>query len=432
MRGVTDDTPPGWKRNTAIFLAGQTASLLGSMLVSYAVMWHLTLETRSGTVMMWSIVLGMLPQAFVSLFGGVWADRHNRKFLIIGADVAIAVVTLALAVTIASGVDDLWVIYLGLAVRSVFAGIHTPAVNAVIPQIVPSDQLLRINGLNQSIQSGMMLLAPILAGALYAALGIVAVFFVDVATAAVAVALLTLVPVSRVVRDAEARASEDGAAAERPGYFDDLVEGLRYIAHRASVRWFMVIFGVTVLLLGAPSYLTPLMVARTFGEEVWKLTANEVAWALGMLGTGLLLAVLGQRVTRPMRLVVLAVLAAGALTAALGLATDMWVFFAIGLGVAASFTLMTGPAFTVLQQTVEPEMQGRVFGFVGVVMAVAMPLSMVVFGPLADRFSVESLLVVAGLLLLAFMAGLWSVPAARHSLQRIAATTAEHAEVVAR
>ena len=174
MRGVTDDTPPGWKRNTAIFLAGQTASLLGSMLVSYAVMWHLTLETRSGTVMMWSIVLGMLPQAFVSLFGGVWADRHNRKFLIIGADVAIAVVTLALAVTIASGVDDLWVIYLGLAVRSVFAGIHTPAVNAVIPQIVPSDQLLRINGLNQSIQSGMMLLAPILAGALYAALGIVA------------------------------------------------------------------------------------------------------------------------------------------------------------------------------------------------------------------------------------------------------------------
>ena len=91
------DELSGWRRNVATFLAGQTVSLLGSMLVMYAVMWHLTIETRSGSVLMLSLVFGMLPQAFMSIFGGVWADRHHRKFLIMGSDTTIAVATLILA-----------------------------------------------------------------------------------------------------------------------------------------------------------------------------------------------------------------------------------------------------------------------------------------------------------------------------------------------
>ena len=70
--------------------------------------------------------------------------------------------------------------------------------------------------------------------------------------------------------------------------------------------------------------------------------------------------------------------------------------FLLGLSVPAFST----PSFTVLQETVEPEMQGRVFGFVGIVMALSMPFGMAVFGPLADTFSVESLLIWAGVALL--------------------------------
>src|SRR5690606_31986650 len=89
-RAVSDETmtPPraGWKRDTTVFLSGQTVSMFGSMLVQYAIMWHLTLETKSGVVLMASAIFGMLPQAIVSIFGGVWADRLNRKVLIIAAD----------------------------------------------------------------------------------------------------------------------------------------------------------------------------------------------------------------------------------------------------------------------------------------------------------------------------------------------------------
>ncbi|HEY9352568.1 MAG TPA: MFS transporter, partial [Nocardioides sp.] len=71
-----------WKRNLLVFLGGQTVSSLGSMIVGYAVMWHLTVETGSAAVLTLSVAAGMLPQAVVSVFGGVWADRHSRKLLI--------------------------------------------------------------------------------------------------------------------------------------------------------------------------------------------------------------------------------------------------------------------------------------------------------------------------------------------------------------
>ncbi|SDS20088.1 MFS transporter [Microlunatus soli] len=403
-------SPRGWKKNVALFLVGQTVSLLGSMIVMYAVMWHLTIQTRSGSVLMLSIVFGMLPQAFVSIFGGVWADRHHRKFLIMGSDTAIALATLGLALLMLSGVDSLWVIYAALAVRSIFAGIQTPAVSAMIPQIAPTDQLMRVNGMFQSVQSGMMLVAPAAAAAIYANFDIVAVFFLDVITALLGVGMLSLVAVPRLVRpDADAPVS----------YFGDLAAGVRYIASHAPVRWLMILFALTMFLVGAPSYLTPLMVTRTFGDEVWKLTANELFWGFGMLAGGVIMSAVGPKITHRVRLLVGSVVCTGILVFGLGISTNMWVFFSIGLVIGLAFAAQSTPAMTILQERVEPEMQGRVFGFVGIVMTVAMPLSMVVFGPLADTFAVESLLIVAGLALFAVIATILAVPSARRSLARI-------------
>ncbi|WP_036963630.1 MFS transporter [Promicromonospora kroppenstedtii] len=412
---MSDVDLPRWKRNVGLFLAGQTISLFGSMVVMYAVMWHLTIETRSGSVLMLSIVFGMLPQAFVSIFGGVWADRHHRKFLIMGSDTVIALATLGLALLMVSGVDSLWVIYAALAVRSVFAGIQTPAVSAMIPQITPTDQLMRVNGMFQSIQSGMMLLAPALAAVIYASFDIVTVFFVDVVTALLGVGMLALVAVPRLVR------SDDG---ERVSYFGDLAAGVRYIRSNAPVRWLITLFALVMFLVGAPSYLTPLMVTRTFGDEVWKLTANELFWGGGMLLGGIIMASVGPRITRRVRLMVGSVLATGVLVAGLGVSTNMWVFFTIGLVIGVMFAALNTPALTIIQERVEPEMQGRVFGFVGIVMTVAMPLSMVVFGPLADQFSVQALLVLAGVLLVAVLGAILAFPGARRSLGQVDAAPA--------
>jgi len=404
VSGETTVPRAGWKRDVAVFLSGQTVSMFGSMLVQYAIMWHLTLETKSGLVLMASAVFGMLPQAIVSIFGGVWADRLNRKTLIIVADASIAVTTLALAIFMMSGYQELWLIYLTLAIRSTGAGIQSPAVMALIPQLVPTDKLLRVNGIFQSIQSGMMLVAPAAAAGIYASMSIIAIFWVDVVTAIIGIGLLLLisVPTVRTVVDT--------------GYFTDLAKGVRYTFTHAFVRWLLVLFAIVFLLTVAPSMLTPLMVVRSFGEEVWMLTVNELAFSVGMLLGGLLVAVWGGLRNKVVTVLVSS-LVFGALTLALGLSTNMWVFFGFMLLVGLAVPFFSTPATTLLQERVGPEYQGRVFGFVGVVMATAMPLGMLIFGPIADVVPVEWVLIGAGIATFVVVVIAGVIPAGRRAIE---------------
>lgn len=395
---------PRWRRDVALFLTGQTVSLFGSMLVQYAVMWYLTLTTKDGTVLALSTVFGFLPQAIVSVFGGVWADRHNRKWLSIGADAGIAAATLVLAVLMMSGHQNLWLIFAALAVRSTGAGIQTPAVAALVPQLVPTEHLLRINAINQSIQAGMALVCPAVAAILYANVPLPAIFLVDVVTAVIGIGLLMLVPV-RTIR-----------TASQAGYFADMVEGMRYLRGHRLIRWLLGFVGIVMVLIAAPSFLTPLMVARTFGDEVWKLTALELAFSIGMLLAGASIGVWGARFRR-LWLLVGSIVALGVLSIAMGLATHLWVFLAFMFLVGAAVPAFSTPMMTVVQEAVEPERQGRVFGFWGIVSAVAMPLGMAIFGPLADVLSVQFVLIASGIATLLAIAVALTVPSGREAVR---------------
>ncbi|WP_036920986.1 MFS transporter [Propionicicella superfundia] len=396
---------PHWRRDVAVFLSGQAVSLFGSMIVQYAVMWYITLTTKDGVAVAMSAVFGFLPQAIISIFGGVWADRHNRKLLIMGSDAVIALTTLVLALLMLSGRTDLWLIFCALAVRSAGAGIQTPAVGALIPQLVPTTHLMTINGLNQSIQSGLMLIGPAVAALLYSVLPIGAVFFVDVGTAIIGIGLLALVPVGKVARSSEA-----------VSYFGDLVEGARYAAGHGLVRWLLGLNAVVMVLAAAPSYLTPLMVANTFGDEVWKLTVLELSFSVGMLIAGATVGLWGARLDR-IRLIFGSAIAFGILSIALGLSPNLWVFYVFMFLTGAVVPAFSTPSMTVLQESVEPERQGRVFGLFGIVSAVAMPLGMAVFGPLAEVWSVQVVLVLAGVATFAAAVLAVSLPVGRAALR---------------
>lgn len=383
---LASESMPGWARRVGLFLAAQTISMFGSFLVQYAILWHLTLTTKSGLILALAAVFGFLPQAIVTIFAGVWADRVNRKVMIIVADAAIALATLLLAFLMLSGVDDLWLIFLVMAVRSVGAGIQMPAVSALIPQIVPSDKLMRVNGISSSIQSAMGLLAPIAAAAVYANMSIVPIFFIDVVTAVIGISLFAFIPVPSLDRVND---------ANKPSYFADLKDGMNYIFTHDLVRWVMGVFAIVFLLAVAPSNLSPLVIARNFGTEVWKLTIAEILFSVGMALGGVALATFATKVNK-ISLIIGTSVAFGVLSMAMGFSPNIWIFyvmfFVIGLIVPSFFT----SAMTILQETVEPERQGRVFGFVGIVISLAMPIGMSVLGPLADVFPVESLLVAAG------------------------------------
>lgn len=381
-----------WKRKIVLFLGSQTISLFGSSLVQYAIMWHITLETQSGAMMTIYILAGLLPMFFVAPFAGVWADRYSRRLLIILADALIAIATLVVALLFLRGHDALWLLFAVAAIRAVGGGIQTPAVGAILPQIVPTEHLTRIGGINGSIQAIIVLVSPIASGALLAVAEIETIFFIDVVTAAIAIVVLGLllkVPI-------HAKALEERST----GYYADLRQGWDYVNSHSFLKVFFTFNAVFFVLIAPAAFLTPLQVTRSFGPDVWRLTAIELAYAIGMMLGGGLMASWGGFRNRT-HTMGLSTVATGALTLALGVVPLFSIYLIVMGLVGIAVPLFSTPSTVLLQEKIEEGFLGRVFGIQVMISTSMMPLGMLVFGPMADVIAIESMLIVTGVLLFA-------------------------------
>jgi DHA3 family macrolide efflux protein-like MFS transporter len=377
-----------WKKNTALFLTGQALSMFGSMVVQYAIVWYITLKTQSGSMMTLFTIAGFLPMFFISPFGGVWADRFNKKYIINIADGAIAFASLVVAVFLLAGFDHAGILLCCAIVRSFGQGVQTPAVGALIPRIVPAASLTKINGFQGSIQSFIMLAAPMVSGALMTFAPLEIMFFLDVITAAVGICILFF-----FVKVPEGEA----AGTEHKGldYFHDLREGIRYIkSHGYVLR--MIVFTAVFLFFAAPAaLLTPLQVTRNFGNDEWRLAAIEITFSAGMMAGGVLIGIWGGFKNRIYSMAFACALF-GLEAAALGLVQNFWVYIGVMAITGVTMPLYNTPSMVLLQTTVEPAFMGRVLAVFGMVGSVMMPVGMLVFGPVADIVSINLLLIGTG------------------------------------
>ena len=380
-----------WQRQTALFLGSQTISLFGSSLVQYAIFWYLTLETQSGVIMTLSTIFGFLPTFFISPFAGVWADRYNRKRLIVLSDGITALSTLVLVLLFLAGQRSIWILLATSAIRAVGAGIQMPAVGAILPQIVPEKELTRINGLNGSIQAVVMLVSPMISGALYQFAPMEGIFMIDIVTAALAIAIMVFL--------LKVPTHEKASQEQVSNYLEDMKLGFSYIQNHAFIKRLFLYFSLAFFMAAPVSFLSPLQVARSFGEDVWRLTAIEIAFSIGMIGGGLWIASWGGFKNR-IHSIAFAIGAMGLCTFGMGVIPNFWIYlFLMGL-VGLVIPLLNAPSMTLLQEKVEEDFLGRVFGVQSMVSSSMMPLGMLIFGPLADRMAIEILMAVSGVFLM--------------------------------
>jgi len=376
-----------WKKNLALFLGGQTISLFGSMLVQYAIMWHITLTAKSGSVQTLYIICGILPTFFISPFAGVWADRYDRKKLIMASDSMIATATLILALIFLAGRGSLTLLLVVSAIRAIGQGIQAPSVGAFLPQIVPKEHLTKANAASATIQSVIMLASPMVSGALMTFASIEAIFFIDVVTAALAVSILLLFlkvpPHERATRKIEV------------SYYHDMREGFVYIGSHAYVKRFFLFCALFFFFAAPVAFLTPLQVTRSFGGDVWRLTAIEIAFSLGMMLGGVFIGTWGGFKNR-VHTMALSSFLTGTMTLALGFMPIFWIYLALMGLIGISMPLFNTPATVLLQEKVEPVYLGRVFGVMNMISSVMMPVGMLLFGPIADAVRIEWLLVGSG------------------------------------
>lgn len=380
-----------WKKNLVLFLGSQSISLFGSALVQYAIMWYITLTTESGVMMTLYIICGFIPTFLLSPFAGVWADRYNRKLLIMAADALIALATLILAILFLLGYDAVWLLFVMAAVRALGAGIQTPAVGAILPQIVPQEMLTKANGINGTLQAVITFVAPIISAGLLSVASIEVIFFIDVITAALAI--LTLLFFFNIPVHVKA------IGGQAASYLEDFMLGIKYIKKHAFLQRLFLFFAVFFVLMAPASFLTPLQVTRSFGDEYWRLTAIEIAFSIGMMAGGGIIAAWGGFVNK-IHTMTLASLIMGACTLALGLVPVFWIylFFMAVFGVA--MPIFNTPTNVLVQEKVEESYLGRIFGVFGMISTSMMPIGMLIFGPIADVIAIEWLLIGTGVLIL--------------------------------
>ena len=191
-----NQTQNNWKSKTMLFLASQCITLFGSMIVQMSIIWYVTLKTSSGGWVAAFTICSYLPQFLISFFAGVWADRYSRKKLILLADGVITIATLIMFVIMPMFSSDLVLLSALLVIsviRSIGAGVQTPAVNAVIPQLVPEEYLMKYNGINATMQSIVQFAAPAVAGTVLSIGTFRSTLFIDIVTALIGIGLLSCV-----------------------------------------------------------------------------------------------------------------------------------------------------------------------------------------------------------------------------------------------
>lgn len=381
------------------FLSAQTISLFGSSIVQYAIIWHITLTTSSGIMMTFSTICGFAPQIIISLFAGVWIDRYNRKKMIMIADIMIATATAILLVLFLLGQKSVILLFIVLLIRSAGTGIQTPAVNAIIPQIVPSERLMKINGINSTINSLMMFLSPAVSGAILSVTSIEVTLLIDVITAIIGVGILTTIKIPNIAVKNKGKINNS--------HIEEIKEGFAYLKSNPFIKRLLLFMIVVAVLISPSAFLTPLMVSRAFGAEVWRLTASEMVFSAGAMLGGILIATWGGFKNR-IHTTLLAGFFYGALMICMGVSQTFFIYLVFNLLIGITMPCYNAPITVHVQQQVQPDMHGRVFSLIQVATSCSLPLGMMIFGPLADTFRVEHLLIVAGAVVVGIVALAWS------------------------
>jgi len=393
----------GWKARFFPIWAGQQLSLFGSAIAQFALVWWLTQETGSATVLATATLVAVLPQVIVGPFAGALIDRWNRRRVMIVADGTIALVSAVLAYLFWTGQIQVWHIFLVKVIRAVGGAFHWPAMAASTSLMVPKAHLPRVAGLNQTMHGVMNIVAPPMGALLLSVLPIHFILGLDVLTAALAISPLLFILIPQPRRTLE---------EERLPYLSQVRAGLRYVWGWRGLFILLVMATVLNGLLNPAFSLLPLLVTKHFSKGALELSWLNSAFGVGVIAGGLILSVWGgfrRRIATSLS----GMLGMGIGVSALGLLPPSGLLVAVGAMavVGVMQPLVNGPLMALFQSVVTPEMQGRVFSLIASLATAMSPLGLAIAGPVADLFGIQFWYILGGMGLFAMGVTGFLVPA---------------------
>lgn len=369
-----------WKKQFAIIYTGQAFSLLGSAAVQFAVIWWLTIQTKSAITLTVASIISFLPNLLIGPFAGVWIDRCNRGKVMITADglVALSSVILGIAFLI-TDTSSVAFIYAILFLRGLGNTFHSPAMQSAIPLLVPAEMLTKAGGWGNLISSISNMLGPVVGAGLMGLFSIKAIMLVDILGAIFAIVCLLFVKIPNIPR-----------TVEKPDFRSDFGQGISAMRKNKPLMAVLPSYLLATIIYMPLGALFPLFVYNYFGGNAGHNSIVEFVFAGGLMVSSLIMGVWGGlrkrflMISLAIGLQGTAIMISGALPQ-----SGFWAFVICSFFMAGAGTLFNVPYMAYIQETTEPEVMGKVFSLLMTAMTLAMPIGLLVAGPAVEIVGVE-------------------------------------------
>lgn len=341
-----------------------------------------------------------LPAIFFGLFAGVLVDRFDRRKLMMFADFMRACLVLVIPLLLAAGY--LSGIHLGLFAFAIaiFTTIFRPARDALVPELVPKNKLTQANSLMQSSMSLSWLIGPIVAAAALPVLHVEGLFYIDALTYLASFTCLLFI---KKASDKAQALSPD--ANIRPSAWGDLRDGLKFAMNDGRLRGLLLITAVDNTFIMGPSIVgLPIYVRDYLHHGPGGMAAIEAAFASGVVIGSIFLHRYGSRLPKG-RTILIAMIIDGITYIPLMWTTTLWTTFIVIFIHSLFIPFIVIPRTTLIQEIVEPRMQGRIFSMINLAVVGLTALSTTLTGIVAEWISMPRIYAIFGGL--AALVGLW-------------------------
>lgn len=399
-----------WKSQFIVVALGQAISMLGSQGVQFALIWWLAEKTSSPLMLGISGIVAYLPMSLFSPIAGIAADRYNRKFISIFSDMMMGMIALIYAVLLFFLDLPVWTVFVMLCVRGIGSTFQQPAIQSIIPQLVPKDQLVKTNGWMQLLNSGSFLLGPVIGASLYAIFPMSVVLMSDVVGAILASVALAVVKIPKLEKTEN----------EKQRFVTEIKEGLQVFREDKKLFYIVIAEALCMFFYAPLSSFYPLMTSDYFDLSAMYGSAVELSFAIGMIVSSLLFSSV-LKVERKIRVSFIGLLGMGIASVICGVIPPVyigWFFFAAScmcLGVAEN--VHTIPLTAYIQETVAPKKMGRAFSVLTLISSVPMPVGLLFSSPIAEKVGVNVWFFISGLCMLTLTTLVLIRYAAKHRRQ---------------
>lgn len=399
-----------WKSQFIVVALGQAISMLGSQGVQFALIWWLAEKTSSPLMLGISGIVAYLPMSLFSPIAGIAADRYNRKFISIFSDMTMGMIALIYAVLLFFLDLPVWTVFVMLCVRGIGSTFQQPAIQSIIPQLVPKDQLVKTNGWMQLLNSGSFLLGPVIGASLYSIFPMSVVLMSDVVGAILASVALAVVKIPKLEKTEN----------EKQRFVTEIKEGLQVFREDKKLFYIVIAEALCMFFYAPLSSFYPLMTSDYFDLSAMYGSAVELSFAIGMIVSSLLFSSV-LKVERKIRVSFIGLLGMGIASVICGVIPPVyigWFFFAAScmcLGVAEN--VHTIPLTAYIQETVAPKKMGRAFSVLTLISSVPMPVGLLFSSPIAEKVGVNVWFFISGLCMLTLTTLVLIRYAAKHRRQ---------------